>query len=78
MPTVLKAGRYRFFFFSNEGSEARHIHVESGENHAKFWLEPIDLARSVGYNERELSEIREIILKNVKYFREKRDAHFGF
>ena len=52
MPTVLRAGKYRFFFFSNEGSEARHIHVESGENYAKFWLEPIDLARSVGYKKK--------------------------
>jgi len=78
MPTVLRTGKYRFFFFSNEGSEVHHIHVESGENYAKFWLEPIDLARSVGYKEKELIEIREIILHNVKYFKEKWDAHFGF
>ncbi|WP_422447088.1 DUF4160 domain-containing protein [Thermoanaerobacterium sp. DL9XJH110] len=27
MPTVLKEGKYRFFFFSNEGTEPPHIHV---------------------------------------------------
>lgn len=71
MPTVLRKGKYRFFFFSNETSEARHIHVESGENYAKFWLEPIDLAKSLGYKEKELREIQEIIRQNAKYFKEK-------
>ncbi len=78
MPTVLRVGGYRFFFFSNEGGEPRHIHVESDDNHAKFWLEPLDLARSVGYNGRELTEIRELIRKNIKLFKEKWDAHFGY
>lgn len=77
MPTVLRKGKYRFFFFSNEAGEARHIHVESGENYAKFWLEPIDLAKSLGYKEKELREIQEIIRQNAKYFKEKWDAYFG-
>jgi len=42
--------------FGSAPTEPRHIHVESDDNHAKFWLEPIDLAKSVGYKERELSE----------------------
>jgi hypothetical protein len=53
--------QYRFFFFSNEGAEPRHIHVESDNNFAKFWPEPIDLAKSVGYKEIELRENREKI-----------------
>jgi len=65
MPTVFKSGKNRFFFSSNEGSKECHIHVESGKNYAKFLLEPIDLAKSVGYKNKELSEIREIILHNV-------------
>ncbi len=31
MPTVLLINGYRFFFFSNEGNEPRHIHVEKGD-----------------------------------------------
>jgi hypothetical protein len=77
MPTVLRAGKYRFFFFSNEGQERRHIHVESDDNHAKFWLEPIDLANSVGYKKRELREIREFIEDNIQIFKAVWDAHFG-
>ena len=78
MPTVLRAGKYRFYFFSNEGTEPRHIHVESDDNYAKFWLEPIDPAKSVGYKEIELSEIRELILENIKLLKDKWDAHFSF
>jgi hypothetical protein len=54
MPTVLRDGPHRFFFFSNEGEEPPHIHVETGENYAKFWLTPVTLARAVGYNASEL------------------------
>jgi len=47
MPTVSRIGRFRFFFFSNEGNESPHIHVEKAENYAKFWLSPVALARSI-------------------------------
>jgi hypothetical protein len=77
MPTVLRAGKYRFFFFSNERREPRHIHVESGDNYAKFWLEPIDLVKSVGYKERELGEIKEFIRENIDLLKAEWDAHFN-
>ena len=78
MPTVLREGKYRFFFFSNEGAEPRHIHVESDDKYAKFWLDPIDLAKSVGYKVSELGEIRELIRDNIRLLKEKWDAHFDF
>lgn len=77
MPTVLKIGRFRFFFFSNEGSEPVHIHVESDDKYAKFWLKPVQLAKSVGYNAKELNEIRKLVLENVDLFKEKWYGHFG-
>jgi len=46
MPTVLRWRGYRFFFFSNEGSEPAHIHVEKDEAMAKFWLETGAVARN--------------------------------
>jgi hypothetical protein len=57
---VLRVGGTRFFF-SNEGLEPPHIHVESGGYYAKFWLRPITVARSVGYNARELRKLRELV-----------------
>jgi hypothetical protein len=44
MPTVLRVRGHRFFFFSNEGHEPRHIHLETADKYAKFWLDPIALA----------------------------------
>ncbi len=77
MPTVLKVGRFRFFFFSNEGHEPVHIHVESDGQYAKFWLEPIQLARSIGYNASELNEIRKLISEKSDLFKEKWHDYFG-
>jgi Domain of unknown function (DUF4160) len=36
MPTVLRGNGYRFYFFSNEGYEPPHIHVDKESNSAKF------------------------------------------
>jgi hypothetical protein len=38
MPTVLRSGPYRFFFYSADREEPRHVHVARGEARAKFWL----------------------------------------
>ncbi|HEX4128570.1 MAG TPA: DUF4160 domain-containing protein [Pirellulales bacterium] len=61
VPTVLRVGRYRFFFFSNEGTEPPHIHVKAGEHEAKFWLDPVELAANYAFNVRELGQIEQIV-----------------
>jgi len=38
VPTILRDGPYRFFFFSNEGFEPPHVHVQRDRAIAKFWL----------------------------------------
>jgi hypothetical protein len=38
MPTVLRWGGYRAFFYSNEGGEPAHVHVRTGNKEAKIWL----------------------------------------
>ena len=53
MPTILRWRGYRFYFFSNEGSEPPHIHVDKGGNTVKFWLEPVSVARNIGFAKRE-------------------------
>jgi len=78
MPTVLKIGKFRFFFFSNEDSEPMHIHIESNEKYAKFWLEPVQLARSIGYNAKELNEIRGLVLENLNRLKEKWNEYFKY
>jgi hypothetical protein len=77
MPTVLKIKAYRFFFFSLEGNEPAHIHVEHGDNIAKFWLNPINLASSYGFRSHELVRIRELITEHNKFFLEKWHEFFS-
>jgi hypothetical protein len=76
MPTVLRVGRYRFFFFSNEGQELPHIHVEAGSDQAKFWLDPIDLASNYGFRAHELNEIEQIIEQHQDELMEAWDGYF--
>ena len=75
MPTVLRVKGYRFFFFSREGQEPPHIHVEQAERYAKFWLNPILLARSRGFRSGELSQIRRIVVQNRELFLERWNEH---
>lgn len=57
MPTVLRIDGYRFYFYSHEPNEPPHVHVDRAGNSAKVWLEPVSLARNMGFRPRELSSI---------------------
>ena len=61
MPTVLRLDGSRFFFYSNEGAEPPPVHVESAGTSATFWLRPVVLARSAGYDARELRVLRGLV-----------------
>ena len=57
MPAVLRIRGFKFFFYSQEGNEPPHIHVEKGDGAAKFWLDPVKLANNGGFKKSELSAI---------------------
>ena len=61
MPTILRFGGYRFFFYSSDGDEPRHVHIEREDKIAKVWLEPIRLCYSGGFNRSEISKILKIV-----------------
>ena len=77
MPVVLRVKGYRFFFFSLEGHEPPHIHVEQAERFAKFWLNPVSLVKSRGFRSNELSEIQKIVEENRDTLLEKWNEHFS-
>ncbi len=77
MPTIHREDGYRFFFYSNEGSEPPHIHVEKGGAVAKYWLEPVLLESSMGFNSGELRHIGEIVRANVEIFLNAWNEYFG-
>jgi hypothetical protein len=64
MPTVLRSGPYRFFFYAGDGNEAPHVHVERDASETKFWLEPIRLERSHGFARKEINRIQSLIEVN--------------
>ncbi len=61
MPTILRKGSLRFFFYSNEGTEPPHVHIQEDKRLAKFWLEPVSLSWSTGFRAHELSKIERIV-----------------
>jgi hypothetical protein len=64
MPTVLRVGPYRFFFYSGDGDEPPHVHVERDNDTAKFWLEPVRYQRSWGFSRHELNRIQRLVEEN--------------
>ncbi len=77
MPEILRARGFRFFFFSREGYEPRHVHVEQAERYAKFWLEPVELAEARGFRGSELREIHSLVEQNLQKFIVAWDEHFS-
>lgn len=61
MPTILKVGPYRFFFVSLDRDEPPHIHVRRENMVAKFWLDPVSLERTGGFNRAELNTIAKLV-----------------
>ena len=61
MPTVLRVGPYRFFFYASDRDEPPHIHVERDDNVAKFWLDPVRLQSSGGFSRVEINRIERIV-----------------
>lgn len=70
MPTVLRVGPYRFFFYSNEKGEPPHVHVQRERFLAKFWLDPVMLAASKRYSSHELRIIEKHVKENRDRFLE--------
>lgn len=64
MPTVLKIGPYRLFFYAGDRDEPPHIHVEREDKIAKFWLDPVRLQSSGGFSRREIGRIQKRLSEN--------------
>ena len=66
MPTVLRHGPHRFFFYASDRDEPPHVHVERDDKVAKFWLSPVRLERSGGFSRREINRIQDLVETNVE------------
>ncbi|MEK7358089.1 MAG: DUF4160 domain-containing protein [Bdellovibrionota bacterium] len=69
-------GPYRFYFFSREEPRP-HVHVQSADGEAKFWIEPdIELVKNQGLNDRELGRILSVIAERREEIRNAWRRHF--
>ncbi len=76
VPTVLRIGPYRFFFYSNENGEPAHIHIQRDQALAKFWLSPVVLASSVKFSAKELRELKKHVEHHEAQFLEAWNEYF--
>lgn len=75
MPTALLVGPYRFYFYSYDCSEPRHMHVDREKMSVKFWLDPdASLADNYGFSRKELRDIERIMRDNLEKLRNEWDA----
>jgi hypothetical protein len=77
MPTILREGPYRLYFFSHEPNEPPHVHVDRDDLSAKFWLNPVNLTRNLGFSDRELLKIRKLVEEHREELLEAWHGFFG-
>ncbi|MGK7893510.1 MAG: DUF4160 domain-containing protein [Xenococcus sp. (in: cyanobacteria)] len=77
MPTVLRIGPYRFYFYSHEPNEPPHIHIDRDNLSAKFWLEPVLLANNIGFRAKELRKLESLVKEHQIKLLESWYGYFG-
>ena len=70
-------GPYRLFFVSQDCAEPPHVHVRRDQVEAKFWLQPVAIARAGGFRAHELLVIERVILQYLPEILEAWDEHCG-
>ncbi|HIG36383.1 MAG TPA: DUF4160 domain-containing protein [Oceanospirillaceae bacterium] len=77
MPTVLREGPYRIYFYSHEPGEPAHVHVDRDSSSAKIWLLGSRLANNYGFSASELKKIGSIVRKNQQELWEAWNDYFS-
>ena len=75
---MLRVGPYRFYFYSHDLiNEPPHVHVDRDELSAKFWLDPVALARNLGFSARELRRIERSVRTHQEALLERWYEEYG-
>jgi hypothetical protein len=77
MPTVLRVGPYRIYFYSHEPNEPPPVHIDRDDQSVKFWIGSVVLARNLGFSPKELRGIERILVEYERELLEAWDDHFG-
>jgi hypothetical protein len=77
MPTVLRSGPYRLYFYSHEPNEPPHVHIDRDEQSCKFWIINVALARNLGFSAKELRGLEKLVIDNQQRLLEAWHEYFG-
>ena len=77
MPNILRTGPYRFYFYSHEPNEPPHIHADRDSFSAKFWLQPVAVAKNLGFSSKELKKLQSLVEDHQTLFLEKWHEYFS-
>ncbi len=77
MPTVLRIGAFRFYFFSHEPNEPPHIHIDRDAATIELWLEPVEVAKSRGFRAVEIGGILALVIEHKARLLEAWHEYFG-
>ena len=75
MPTVLRHGPYRFYFYSHEPREPAHVHIDRDNSSAKIWLDPVSIASYGGFRPPELRRLMRLVKVHHKLLSEAWHEH---
>jgi Domain of unknown function (DUF4160) len=62
---------------SHEPNEPPHVHVDRDDQSAKFWLQPVALARNLGFSPVELRRVQRMLKENENILLEEWNVRFG-
>ena len=77
MPTVLRIGAFRLYFYSHEPNEPPHVHVDHGDATMKVWLGTCEVAKSRGFRAHEIGGILVMVEENRERLLEAWHEYFG-
>ena len=77
MPTVLRAGPYRFFFYAGDKDEPAHVHIEREDRVAKFWLDSVRIHNDGGFSANEINRLLELVEQERETLLRAWNEYFG-
>lgn len=77
MPTLLRIGPFRFYFYSHEPNEPPHVHVDRGEATIKIWLHDLSVAKSLGLRAHEIGRVVALVGEHRERLVEAWHGYFG-
>lgn len=77
MPTILRIGAFRFYFYSHEPNEPPHVHIDRGPASLKVWLDPVEVARNRGFRVHEIGGIVAMVEEHCEVLLEAWHEYFG-